>query len=210
MTSTKSLVIRVSALALACALPIVPALASGPVAPPPQVVDYVMPAPAFDWAGAYGGLSVSSVSGRINENTGGGVFPDLDSDTGFGGFVGYNWQRGNFVFGGELSYTSFDTAYVGFPVSFQQNVLELRARAGYSFDRVLAYGFVGAARSRLDDAGTIYNQTGVTYGLGVQAMIARNFFAGLEVARRDVSDTVGGATIGSDIDTITLRIGYQF
>lgn len=207
MTSITTLATRVSAIALACTLPLVPALASGPVAPPPPVVDYVMPAPAFDWAGAYGGLSYSSVSGRVTQSP--GALPDLDSVNGWGAFAGYNWQRGNFVFGPELSYIDFDTGYVGFPER-QRNALELRARAGYAVNNVMFYGFVGAARSELFGLGVWNSQNGVSYGLGAQFHVRSNVFVGVEAARRNMSATIGGANVENDIDTITLRIGYQF
>ncbi|GAB1377991.1 outer membrane beta-barrel protein [Pararhodobacter aggregans] len=207
MTSNKSLVTRVSTLALACALPIVPALASGPVAPPPQVVDYVMPAPAFDWAGAYGGLSYSAVTGRITQSPGG--TPDMESVNGWGVFGGYNWQRGNFVFGPELAYTDFEAGYPPF-INRQRNVLELRARAGYAVNNVMFYGFVGAARSELFGGGVWNSENGVSYGLGAQFHIRNNFFVGVEAARRNMSFSTGGADVENDIDTISLRFGYQF
>jgi opacity protein-like surface antigen len=114
------------------------------------------------------------------------------------------------VFGAELAYTSFNTPYVGFPNSLQENALELRARAGYAFDRVMVYGFVGAARSTLTDVGVEVRQTGVSYGLGMQALVTQSMFVGVELARRDVSGDALGFTVGSDIDTVSLRAGFQF
>lgn len=187
------------------------AFASGPTVVADPVVHVHTPAPVVrDWGGFYAGLSYSAIGGQINENTGGGVFPDLDSDKGVGVFVGYNWQRGNFVFGGELSYINFETPFVGFPASFQQNVTELRARAGYAVNNTLLYGFIGGARSDLDDVGTSYSQSGFSYGIGAQVMFRGGMFAGLELARRDVSGTTGGVTLGTDIDTVSLRLGFQF
>lgn len=187
------------------------ALASGPVVVTPPEVVYTAPvAAAHNWAGAYGGLSFSRVTGGVNENTGGGVQPDLESDTGFGLFAGYNWQSGNLVYGGELNYTNFSTPFVGFPATTQENALELRARVGYAMDNVLLYGFVGGARSTVEGGGTSLTQNGVSYGLGAQMAFSNNMFAGLELARRDVSGSVGGATLGSDIDTVSLRVGFQF
>ena len=88
--------------------------------------------------------------------------------------------------------------------------LELRARLGYALDNVLFYGFVGGARSDLDLAGTNYDMTGVSYGLGAQYLFSNGAFAGLELGRRDVSDTVAGNTVSADIDTVSLRAGFQF
>lgn len=184
--------------------------ASGPVTVTPPDIYVAPPPPVRDWAGFYGGLSYSGISGEIDENTGGGVFPAMVDTSGAGVFVGYNWQRGNLVFGGELNYTNFETPFVGFPASFQQNATELRARAGYAMDNVLLYGFVGAAQSRINDGGIIFDQTGISYGIGGQFMVRGGAFVGLELARRDVSGSNGGATLGSIIDTVSLRVGYQF
>lgn len=189
------------------------ALASGPVAvqPVPEVVYTAPVATAHNWAGGYGGLSFSRVSGGINENTTpGGVTPDMEGDNAFGVFAGYNWQSGNLVYGGELNYTHFATPFVGFPGSQQENVIELRARLGYAVNNVLIYGFVGAARSSIEDGGISASQNGVSYGLGAQMAFRNNMFAGLEVGRRDVSGDVPTGTVGTDIDTATLRVGFQF
>ncbi len=186
------------------------ALASGPVPyVEPQVVTVAPQVQAYSWAGFYGGLSYSRVTGGVTANTA-GPLPDFVGDNGAGAFVGYNWQSGGFVFGGELSYIDFTTPLVGFPAASQQNALELRARAGYAFDRVMVYGFVGAARSRIVEGAVTLNQTGVSYGLGVQALVTRNMFVGLELARRDVEGTALGQTVSSDIDTVSLRVGFQF
>ena len=186
------------------------AMASGPVTVAPQE-PYIAPAPApvRNWAGAYGGLSFSGVSGGLNENTGGPLV-DFESDTGLGLFAGYNWQSGNWVYGGELNYTNFSTPFVGFPTVTQNDSLELRARLGYSMNNVLVYGFVGAARSTLESPGLSVTQNGASYGLGAQMMFTDSMFGGLEVARRDVSGSALGNTVGSDIDTVSLRVGFQF
>jgi len=208
LTSTITRVTAASVLALGFGAGT--AFASGPVTVTPPEIYVAPPPPVRDWGGFYGGLSYSGISGEINENTGGGVFPAMVDTSGAGVFVGYNWQRGNLVFGGELSYTDFETPFVGYPASFQQNATELRARAGYAMDNVLLYGFVGAAQSRVNDVGLIYDQTGISYGIGGQFMVRGGAFVGLELARRDVSGTTGGVTLGSYIDTVSLRVGYQF
>lgn len=197
----------VSALALAGLMPASAALASGPVAPPPPEVVYTAPAPVFSWEGAYGGLSYSAISGAITQAPGG--TPDMENATGFGVFAGYNWQHGHLVFGPEVSYISFEAGYPPF-VNRQRNALELRARAGYAVDNVLFYGFVGAARSELFGGGVWNSENGVSFGLGVQAHVGHNVFVGLEAGRRNLSFVSGGTTIRNHIDTITLRLGYQF
>lgn len=182
--------------------------ASGPVHVDPPEIIYTPPAPVRDWAGAYGGLSFSSVSGETLEN-GATLFP-LDSTSGLGIFGGYNWQSGNFVFGGELSYIDFEADYTGVPGATQSNSLEVRARAGYAMNNVLLYGFVGAGRSTTENAVATADLSGAVYGLGAQVMFGSNMFGGLELARRDYSGPFNGANEESTIDTISLRIGFQF
>ncbi|WP_164736613.1 outer membrane protein [Pararhodobacter zhoushanensis] len=209
MTAIRKLILGSAASVTALGFAAGAALASGPVVyNEPEVMVAPMPAPALSWAGLYGGLSYSRVSGSA-EVVGLGT-DDMDSDNGFGAFVGYNWQNGGFVFGGELSYTNFDSTYPLVPGSYQRDSLELRARAGYAFNRVMVYGFVGAARSEIGAPGFDLNQTGPVYGLGVEAMVTSNMSVGLEFARRDVDADVLGTTVESELDTVSLRVGYHF
>ena len=166
-------------------------------------------APALSWAGFYGGLSHSRVSGHgLNSR----MLFDFTTTDGLGGFVGYNWQRGGFVFGGELSYIDFDTSY-WMPYVHQSNTLELRARGGYAAGNVMVYGFVGGARSALTTAwgmgGTPENQDGYVYGFGLEAMVASNVSVGIELARRRL-ELSGRSTDGVFIETVSVRVGYHF
>ena len=148
------------------------------------------------------------MGGTKTFENGAGPF-EIDSDTGVGVFAGYNWQRGNLVYGGEGSYIRFEAPYVGFPANFQNDSIEIRGRIGYALNNVLLYGFVGGARTNLSAPGISVNQSGATYGLGAQMMFGSSMFAGLEVARRDVSGT-GGTTLDTTLDTVSLRVGFQF
>lgn len=184
------------------------ALASGPVSVPPEPEVMIAPAPATPWAGWYLGAGASAVSGGIYQNTAGPT-PDFVGANDASLFVGRNWQHGRFVFGGEFSAMHLNTPYVGFPNTFQQNVFELRARAGYAVsDQVLVYGFAGLAASRLDDVGTIVSQSGPTLGLGAEYRVSDHFGVGLEVASRRVSGTFPPPpnNVGTQIDTVTLRL----
>ena len=84
------------------------------------------------WDGFYGGLSYASVSGALNENTYGSGFPAMEDSSAAGAFIGYNWQRGNMVYGAELNYTAVDTNLVGYANSFPESVTEMRGRVGYT------------------------------------------------------------------------------
>lgn len=181
----------------------------------PDVTAAVPVQQTTSWAGFYGGLSFSSVSGRTVENTSGGPTPDIDRDGALGGFIGYNWQRDNLVFGAEVNHTAADLEYVGFPDSSQDDVTELRGRVGYTpLDDLLIYGFLGYAETTLSDSGIVLDQSGMSFGFGADYMVWNNMFVGLELARRDVSGTTVVNTLvdtlGTEIDTISLRVGYKF
>lgn len=184
------------------------ALASGPSVPAEPTVTYE-PAPhVHNWEGFYGGLQLSSFSGGATV-TPLPTFPFSRTNS-FGAFAGYNWQRGNFVFGGELNYSNFSARFPIFPAAAQSNSLELRARAGYAMDNVLIYGFVGGARSSIRSSIASLNQTGYSYGIGAQYMFSNGMFAGLEAAQRRVSGTIGGIQVSSQLNSVSLRAGFQF
>ncbi len=167
-----------------------------------------------DWSGFYGGLSYSATSGAVTENTGGLLTPDLKPSSAAGLFLGYNMQRGNFVYGGELDYTAFDNTVDGFPTASVEDFVELRVRGGYAIsDALLLYGFVGYASGSFEDtsAPSKSDLSGTSYGMGADYLFSDHMFAGLEVSRRDVSGKIpGGGTLGFDADAVSLRIGYKF
>ncbi|PWE31737.1 outer membrane protein [Pararhodobacter marinus] len=181
-----------------------PALASGPVAETRAPAVIAAPAPAFSWAGAYGGLSYSGVATQVDIVN---AVSDFTDETALGIFLGYNWQRGGFVFGTELAYSDFEARLPGF-LNTQDNALDLRIRAGYAFDNVLVYGFAGASRSEFTGVIAYPRLEGYSLGLGVQAHLGNNVFVGLEYARRRVGND--RIAVEAEIDTLSLRLGYQF
>ena len=184
------------------------ALASGPVEVTPEPI-VVAPAPAVtDWSGFYGGLSYSAIGGQITRTPAPLTAPIIGT-AGPGIFMGYNVQRGHFVYGGELNYMRFTGRFTGF-VNTQDNSLELRLRGGYAVRNVLLYGFVGPARSSLFGLGINNNQSGYSYGLGIQAALPHNTFVGFELSQRVVSGPLGAFTIESTINAASLRFGYRF
>lgn len=139
------------------------------------------------------------------------TLPSMVRTGGLGAFVGYNWQRGNWVYGGELSYTNFSTGFVGFPGGpVQSDALEARARVGYAFGPMMAYGFVGAAQSNWAAGLTSLNQTGYTYGVGIERFVTQSMTVGLELASRDVRGSFIANTLGTTINTLSLRAGFHF
>ncbi|WP_235820184.1 outer membrane protein [Phaeovulum veldkampii] len=178
-----------------------------------------------DWSGFYGGLSLGrALSGDWNffdYDAGGSFYPapfGISSGGIYGVFAGYNFQSGNWVYGGELAYTKADLSletYVGGTAEFT-DFFDIKARLGYSFDRFMPYGTIGYMNGNLDNTGVFgfSDIEGQVYGVGVEYKISDRVFAGLEYLRRDI-DGKGGTgplpiNLESDIDTLSLHVGMRF
>lgn len=178
-----------------------PALAGGPVEPPPEppVAVAVAPAPEFSWTGFYAGLSL----------TNGGVDNGVDefNTSGFGVQAGYLWDLGTFVAGGELAYVDADIETIN------SNVASTRVKAigGFDAGRFLPYAFVGLSSIEVSDGGVSVSDTTTNYGLGARYAFGGNgqFVAGLEYLVEDVSNFDGSGQ-DLDIDEIALRFDIRF
>ena len=144
---------RVYVLALMAGLASTSAYAADAVFEEPPVP--VAEVPIFTWTGGYvgiqgGGLwSDSSVNepdtGVFSENFNGGLF---------GGYAGYNWQSGAWVFGaeGDINGVWNDETFNinGFDVDVGSDYLaSLRGRVGYAFDRTLIFATAGVAFTQM-------------------------------------------------------------
>jgi outer membrane immunogenic protein len=189
------------------------ALALSVAAGPALAADVALPAykapppvPFYSWAGCYVGAEGGGVWGTTrHDSVNAGSFPGQTitgdfavSSSLFGGTVGCNLQRGNFVFGVEndLSWTNasgsvFDVPpFDPFSVSqTQQNWLDtLRGRAGIGWDRWLGYVTGGVAFTGTDvsvcnafgcaDEGK--TRTGWTIGAGVEYAVLENWTVKVE------------------------------
>jgi outer membrane immunogenic protein len=112
------------------------------------------------------------------------------SSTGYGGFLGYNWQVDpNLVLGLELGYTRPDSLYTSTSGSTGSASYKLvdygtfRARAGYAFGQFLPFAELGVAVGRLDY--TVSNPyasqdnayaLGFVGGLGIDVALLPNVF----------------------------------
>ena len=180
------------------------AIADPVITPPPTST-------VTDWSGGYVGLSYSSVEGTMEYSTGPVAYEYEDSAIGV--FAGYNWQRSNLVYGGELNVSAGSLDLAGFNEKLDTRI-ELRGRVGYAMGDALVYGFFGYGMSEFGKPGVpdAWDVDGVTYGVGVDYMITNTIFAGLEFSHRELK---GNATTPqsiqtSSIDMISLRIGYNY
>jgi outer membrane immunogenic protein len=142
-------------LALASAVAIVPANAAD-MYRAPEAGGY-KDAPAYvgvNWSGAYLGGHVGGVSAsdKVTDLEGYGFFPSLTNKASGvfgGGQLGYNWQRGNIVFGVEADLGIMGinhTVTERISASIKDNYYaDVTGRLGYAFGSALVYAKGGVA-----------------------------------------------------------------
>lgn len=210
---------------VAFALAAAPAFAGNMEAPATPMVE-APAAPAFNWTGAYAGFSVSG-----GHSTHGNANPGFDlpngSGAGFGGLVGYNWQRNNTVFGAELHVdaSSIDgTAPCANPTftcdSEVKGLASLRGRVGYAQDRNLFFVSLGAAAGRVkqmttDGAGVQYPDTRTLNGgmisLGYERALNNGWTVRAEIEHYDFGKEDFNLDVlypDVDVDANVFRIGF--
>ena len=175
-------------------------------------------AAAQDWSGAYVGVQTTNSSFSntyyfANDTQNGAPLDGGGSMSGL--FAGYNHQIGNVVVGGELSYLSGDPAFDLFPGYSFSDMLDLKARAGFSLGRVMPYAVIGLSRTEWTNGpATPVNGSGFAFGAGAEVQVTDRVQVGLEYLKRDLTmdDFVEfpGEYIEGDFSTVTLRVGYQF
>lgn len=171
---------------------------------------------ATDWSGGYAGLSFESVGDADYLQFQGGAQLGAGNFDGVGltgAFVGYNWQRGNLVYGAEFSLgASGDLSEVCSNCYFD-DVQDLRGRIGYAVGPALIYAAFGVMRGSARVESDPYDLDGVTYGIGADLQVSERFFLGLELLRRDVGgEASDDPTISydSDMQSFVLRAGLRF
>lgn len=166
----------------------------------------------FNWSGFYGGVSISNFSGDNTLLSGGAVInqADMVSETVGGAFAGYNWQKGNWVFGGELAYSNPDQAVTGFPATALEDVFDLKARAGYATGSALFYGVIGHSWSALTEGPITVDQSGMSYGIGVDYALGKHAILGLEYLNRDLSGNIPASTVKNGASSVSVRLSWKF
>jgi len=174
-----------------------------------------LPSHAEDWSGVYAGASAGAVNGDWS------FFDSFDDPTVngsyssarvVGAFLGYNMQQGNLVYGAELALSrANDLCFAQFPAECSDNLIDLKARVGYSVGPALIFGVIGVPRLEYDFSGVIYPLTGLTYGLGIDYILKNNIFIGAEALRRDTENQeFGNSSTQQDFTSLTLRLGLKF
>jgi outer membrane immunogenic protein len=177
-----------------------PALAGGlqPVPAEPVVVE-AAPVVSYggDWTGGYAGLNL----GYADVNGTGSVDGD---DFTYGLHVGYDYDFGRFVLGGEAEFDWMEINLGG--VTDLDSVARLKVRGGYDLGNVLLYVTGGIAQA---DASLVGTDEGGFGGIGVAYKMSDQFYVGGEVLQHQFDDFKG---TGIDIDatSVSIRGGIRF
>ncbi len=150
-----------------------------------------------DWTGAYAGFSFGYADADGSSGAGG-------SDFGFGPLVGYDYDFGSFVLGGELEYNRLNLD-LGRGEGSLDSMARLKIRGGYDFGSALGYVVVGT--SRADTSGD--NDTAAVYGIGVAYPISERFVISGEALRQDFDDLPDSGG-GLDTNVFNLRTTFRF
>jgi predicted porin len=169
---------------------------SDPIVETVAVPVYEPVAVGTDWTGAYGGLNLG-----YGDVDGSGA-ADGDDMT-YGLHLGYDYDFGRFVLGGELEYDKADIDLNG--AADVDSVTRLKLRGGYDLGRTLIYATAGAAR--VDTS--IGKDTGEFFGVGVAYQVTDRFTVGGEVLEHRFDD-IGGTGVDADATTFNLRGSFRF
>ena len=171
--------------------------------------------PDADWSGFYiGGMRGSTSADEfMHYEQNGSVTSIYDMYQGrpSGIFAGYNHQTGQWLIGGELGLTEYNTGYLlsGTDYALDRGV-ELRLRGGYVIGRALTYGFVGLSTSHWE-ADYSYDVSGLNYGGGVEVLVTDTVFVGFEYISREMSGMgTGGYSGHAAFDATQIRVGMRF
>ena len=177
---------------------------------------YTTPAPSYgpySWAGPYLGANIGYEWGSVSNN------PTDPAGVAGGIQGGFNWQHGQFVYGGEADF-QFSSAEDTFaPWQFSNPWFgTLRGRAGVAFSNVLVFGTAGLAYGSLTaDTANNLSETrdsiGWTAGAGVEVGFTPHWSAKAEWLYLDFADrsfTVTGTTNGLAANLLRLGVNYHF
>jgi outer membrane immunogenic protein len=172
----------------------------------------------FNWTGAYAGINAGYQWGDTTNS------PNLPAnDTHPSGVMGgvqlgYNWQSGQFVFGGEtdLQISGADDTFA--PYKFSNPWFgTLRGRAGVVYSNFLFYGTAGLAYGGVkgEIAGLDESKThgGWTAGAGVEVALNQAWTAKAEYLYVDLGNrsySITGVKNGIESNLIRFGVNYHF
>jgi len=174
---------------------------------------YSSPASAgYNWMGPYAGVNVGYAWGKITNSA-------VEPNGIVGGLqVGYNWQSGGFVFGGETDIQASGADDTFAPYKFSNPWFgTLRGRAGWALNNILVYGTFGLAYGELKGLNLALDESkthvGWTGGLGMEVGFTPNWSAKIEYLYMDLSNraySITGVTNGLETNILRFGINYHF
>jgi outer membrane immunogenic protein len=172
---------------------------------------YAAPAPysGYSWVGPYVGANVGYLSGDVTNN------PTQPSGGIIGAQLGYNWQSGSLVFGGETDLQLSNADDVLAPWKFSNPWFgTARARVGYAFNNILLYGTGGLAYGdlELESAGLTQDKThiGWTVGLGAELGLTPHWTAKVEYLYFDLADRTYFIGTSNGLNANLFRLGFNY
>ena len=173
---------------------------------------YPPPATLYSWTGLYAGLNIGYEWGKVTNS---GFNP---SGVAGGSQIGYNWQIGQFVLGGEtdIQASAADDTFALYKFS-NPWFGTLRGRAGYAINNVLlyataglAYGGLNAEFGNLEESKTLVGWTG---GLGLEYGFTQAWSAKVEYLYMDLGGrtyTITGVDNGLQASYLRFGLNYHF
>ncbi len=166
----------------------------------------------YNWSGAYAGVHVGYQWGSVSNS--------VTRPSGLEGGIqaGYNWQNGQFVFGGEtdLQISGADDTFAPFKFS-NPWFGTLRGRAGLAMNNILFFGTLGLAYGGVkgESAGLAETKTSIgwTAGLGVEVGLTPAWSAKLEYLYFDLANrsySVTGVENGLSSSIVRVGVNYHF
>lgn len=174
-------------------------------APPPQPAVYA----AYNWMGPYVGVNAGLQWGDITNN------PTEPSGAAVGAQVGYNWQSGHLVIGGETDIQWSNTDDMIAPWKFSNPWFgTARGRVGYAWNNVLLYGTGGFAYGgiELNSGGLSQDRThyGWTLGAGAEVGLTPNWTAKVEYLYFDLTDRTYFIGTANGLESGLVRVGVNY
>jgi outer membrane immunogenic protein len=170
------------------------------------------PLNAYSWAGPYLGGNIGYAWGDISNN---GADP-----SGITGGIqgGYNWQVGQFVFGGEADIQLSGASDTFAAWKFSNPWFgTLRGRAGFAMNNILIYGTGGLAfgsvRAQALNLTETQSAAGWTLGVGAEIGITQNWTAKAEYLYVNLNDNqfaLTGLPNGYQFNVVRLGVNYKF
>jgi outer membrane immunogenic protein len=179
----------------------------------PSYYSSTAPLSSYGWTGPYLGGNIGYEWGTTSNN------PTRPAGVAGGLQGGYNWQTGQFVFGGEADIQVSGANDLFAPWKFSNPWFgTVRARGGAAFGNFLVYGTAGFAFGGLQ-AQTLglvsesHAGIGWTAGVGVEAGLTQNLSAKAEYLFIDLASNnyaLTGTSNGLSASLLRMGVNYHF